>query len=143
MDYGNVVLEGTSLGKGEKLPVEAMESISGHLNIPVLHAAATDDELLLFVKHEKDPITPDVLSQKYAPRSIRFTSIKDYMDRLVGLSDVCGDCLALGTLKGINFTPNTITVSTPLNPETLSNVELIQFGLLRVEPSGNEIRVTH
>jgi polynucleotide 5'-hydroxyl-kinase GRC3/NOL9 len=55
---------------------------------------------------------------------------------LVGLADRKGDLTALGTVVGVHLRARRVSILTPLR--SLAGIEMLQWGAMRVHPSGRE-----
>lgn len=142
VDLSRTALQGVPLGTGRKLLPEEADYVSESLGVRVLHAEKSGDTLFLVMHHTREGVnfSPALreIREIFGVDKIYCTPLFDFPDRLVGLCDASGDCLALGTIKGINFHAMTMELNTPLQDHELAELRIVQFGDLKVLPTGEE-----
>lgn len=121
-------------------PLSAMQlgEASVKLNARVIYGEQCADGLFLIADGDwHDDAIASVLEQFAVPR-ILVLPLSDFENRLVGLSDEHGNLLALGLLQAVDWPNQILYVFTPLDNSSLARVRLIQFGSLKLDPSGVE-----
>lgn len=142
IDLRRMALQGVPLSTGRRLLPEEIDYVSNNLNVRILHAEKASDSLFLVAQQSSDVESFAAVRQKFGVSRIYCTPLSDFPDRLVGLCDASGDCLALGTIKGINFDTMIAEVSTPLRNDELPTVQTVQFGSIKVAPTGETEQLT-
>jgi len=121
---------------GRRLATDELTFLAKSLNATVLYGELGPDSLDLLVS---GGASGDFLRVKaaFGVSDVRITNLKDLRGLLLGLNDASNDTLALGILQELDLRREILLCLTPLADPKL--LKLIQFGSLRIEPSGKEL----
>ncbi|MEP6754367.1 MAG: Clp1/GlmU family protein [Chthonomonadales bacterium] len=139
-DWDRTPFLSTWLGTGEPLPPHELQFLSKALGTKCLHAEKTPKHLGIVstteVQHEKGWVE---VQEQFRMRNITLSPITRYEHLLVGLSDVNGHCLGIGSIEKIDFRSRILEVITHVTPAMA--IANIHFGLIRVRPDGMQLGV--
>ena len=121
---------------GRRLLTNELNFLAKSLNATVLYGELGPDSLDLLVS---GGASGDFFRVKaaFGVSDIRMTNLDDLRGLLLGLNNASNDTLALGILQELDLRRETLLCLTPLADPKLP--KLIQFGSLRIEPSGKEL----
>ncbi len=138
LDLSRLKVQGIPLVRGRKLSPEEMDYVSKELGVALLHAEKAGDTLFAVAGYHAEGGNPAAIFDRFRVSEVYCTPISDFRNRLVGLCESSGDCLALGTVKEIDFASMSVEVNTPLNEDALPQVVQVHFGSIKVEPDGRD-----
>jgi len=101
----------------------------------ISHAEQLPEGLLITVRRELGQTTLRKLEEKFGHVKVILEGSERGL--LVGLVDASNELLGIGVIEEINYAEGRMVVTTPV--EEAGKVAAVQFGSIRVKPSGEEV----
>jgi len=136
--FEDVAFTGTWVNAAAPLAPHFLRFMSNSLKVRVFYAEECDRHMGIVCGSTPSGESGIALIQEqFRTNAITITPASYLRHLLVGLSDAGGRMLGIGLIEAVDFRRRQLGIFTPIRAHAA--VRAIQFGLVRVEPSGKEI----
>jgi len=137
-DLTRVALFRTTYLTGRPMEPGDTALLAADLRCPVAHAEWLPDGIFIVADGFFDLQGLERIKDREGTADVFLTKTERFENLLVGLVDRAGELLGVGILVGLDFGRRVGTILSPLGAEATARVAGIQFGILKVLPSGEE-----
>ena len=140
LDLAEVLIRGSSIGRGQPLDAAAQAEMRSALGGSVSYAEACGPAASVALSPRRGRISPNALAE--AKRRLGLAEICAFdvgllRQALVALEDESAECLGLGIVEESDFAQHTVRVRTPVAPPR--QVRTLSIGSLRLANDGTEL----
>ncbi len=137
-DLSKLALFRTTYLTGRPMDESQMSVLAADLRCPIAHAEWLPDGLFIVAAGFFDLQGLDRIKEREGVTDVFLTKAERFENLLVGLIDRLGVLLGVGILTSMDFRRRVGTILNALDPAESAKVAGINFGILKVLPSGEE-----